>query len=78
MTKLVTKTDLTKLIKRVIKEETSINPSNSLAHDFVINVLKVGSKENVFDAYLAQNNVNPEELSTFMSAVIKELEKYAY
>lgn len=43
------------------------------AYDFCKTVLKLGSKDNLFDAYMKKHKLNPEDLSVFMAAVITEI-----
>lgn len=46
------------------------------AKNFISNVLKLGTKENIFDEYLKKQGLNTTDLSLFVNAVINELEKW--
>lgn len=45
------------------------------AKDFVTEVLKLGSTQNLFDAFIKKKGIAPEELSTLVNSVIDELDK---
>lgn len=57
-------------LRNIIKEEISIN---NHAKKFVTDVLKLGSKANIFDIYIKKNKMNPSDLSDFVAAVANEL-----
>jgi hypothetical protein len=41
--------------------------------EFISTVLKLGTKKNLFDTYMATKNIDPNELPTFMSDVIDKI-----
>jgi hypothetical protein len=43
--------------------------------EFISTVLKLGTKKNLFDTYMATKNIDPNELPTFMSDVIDKINK---
>lgn len=45
------------------------------AHVFIKEVLKLGSKQNILDAYLRKNKIPEHYLYEFINAVIDELDK---
>jgi len=45
------------------------------ANKFVSDVLKLGDRQNLFDAYMKKNGIIPEELSAFLNQVIDVLDK---
>jgi hypothetical protein len=45
------------------------------AGNFISDVLKLGSRQNLFDAYMKKNDINPDELSTLINQVIDTLDK---
>jgi hypothetical protein len=48
---------------------------NSDAKDFITTVLKLGSKQNIFDTYINKNGIKPDQLSDLIKQVIDELNK---
>jgi hypothetical protein len=48
---------------------------NSDAKDFITTVLKLGSKQNLFDTYINKNGIKPDQLSDLIKQVIDELNK---
>jgi len=64
-------------LRNIIKEELGIlSEDNSLinhAKKFTTDVLKLGSKDNIFDIYIKKNKMNAADLSEFVAAVAKEL-----
>jgi hypothetical protein len=55
------------------KESRDLETSD--AKDFVTDVLKLGSKQNLFDAYIKKNGIKPDQLSDLVNQVIDELNK---
>ena len=67
--------------------EDFVNESNELnekelrsldtldASNFIEDVLKLGSKQNLFDSYIKKNGIKPDELSDLVNRVIDELNK---
>jgi hypothetical protein len=45
------------------------------ASNFISDILKLGSKQNLFDAYIKKNGIEPSELSTLVNQVIDALDK---
>ncbi len=45
------------------------------AGNFISDVLKLGSRQNLFDSYMKKNGIKPDELSTFVNQVIDKLDK---
>lgn len=72
-----------KQLKKLISEEVSKAISEQApnmkheferpARDFIINVLKFGSKRNVFDVYMKKNNMNESDLTAFVSYVANKI-----
>lgn len=54
----------------------SRNPNPADADDFITEVLKLGSKNNLFDSFMKKKGLNPNELSTFVEMVNTELKKW--
>ena len=48
---------------------------NSDAKDFVTDVLKLGSKQNLFNGYIKKHGIKPDQLSDLVNQVIDELNK---
>ena len=48
---------------------------NSDAKDFITTILKLGSKQNLFDTYINKNGIKPDQLSDLIKQVIDELNK---
>jgi len=63
--------------KVVLKEKTenTILTLDLSAKLFCKEVLKLGSKENIFDEYMKKHNIPAEELSTFMQKVVENIQK---
>jgi hypothetical protein len=55
------------------KELRDLQPSDS--NDFVTDVLKLGSKQNLFDSYMKKNGIKPDQLSDLVNQVIDTLNK---
>lgn len=48
------------------------------ADNFISDYLKLGTKKNLFDAYMRKAKMNPEDLSIFVAAVAERIkEKWA-
>lgn len=65
-------------LKQLIREEVRgvINeniPSERDADMFISQVLKLGSKDNLFDKYMKSKKINPDELSTLVGLVADRL-----
>jgi demethoxyubiquinone hydroxylase (CLK1/Coq7/Cat5 family) len=65
------KSELRQLIREEIEKETSHLDSH--ADTFIRDVLKLGSKNNIFDSYLNRKNIRPELLSDFVYIVAKKI-----
>jgi nucleoid DNA-binding protein len=65
-------------LRQIIREElkNSSSPTQSDVKEFITQVLKVGTKQNLFDSFLKRKNINSNELSTFVKMVADELKKY--
>jgi hypothetical protein len=55
------------------KELRKVEPSD--ANDFINDVLKLGSKQNLFDTFMKKNGISPDELSVLVNQVIDTLDK---
>ena len=55
------------------KELRKVEPSD--ANDFINDVLKLGSKQNLFDTFMKKNGISPDELSALVNQVIDILDK---
>lgn len=55
------------------KELRKVEPSD--ANDFINDVLKLGSKQNLFDTFMKKNGIDPDELSVLVNQVIDTLDK---
>ena len=65
-------------LRQMIREEVRgvINeniPSERDADMFISQVLKLGSKDNLFDKYMKSKKINPDELSTLVGLVADRL-----
>jgi len=49
---------------------------SELTNDFIKEVLKAGSRDNLFDKFLKKKNKSPELLSDLVKEVTKRLEYY--
>ena len=63
-----------KLQTEIKNENEQINPLTAHAKDFISNVLKMGSKQNLFDVYMQSHNIRPDLLHDFIQTVKQELE----
>jgi len=61
------KSELRRIIREELERENSILEPH--AEDFIREVLKLGSKNNIFDSYLKRKNIKPELLSDFTHIV---------
>jgi hypothetical protein len=55
------------------KELRKVEPSD--ANNFINDVLKLGSKQNLFDTFMKKNGISPDELSVLVNQVIDTLDK---
>ena len=62
-------------IKGVLSEAEKAKPTDQHVSDFISDVLKLGSKQNIFDTFIRKNNIDPNELSTFISMVANKLKE---
>ena len=65
-------------LRQLIREEVGgvLNeniPSERDADMFISQVLKLGSKDNLFDKYMKSKKINPDELSTLVGLVADRL-----
>ena len=51
-------------------------PTTQDADSFLTGVLKLGSKENLFDAFMKKGGIGPDELSVFVDMVGDRLKEY--
>ena len=51
-------------------------PTTQDADSFLTRVLKLGSKENLFDAFMKKEGICPDELSIFVDMVGDRLKEY--
>ena len=62
------------------EESDSLNetrePTQRDAKDFITQILKLGTKNNLFDKYMSKNKISSYELSTFVEMVAGELKRY--
>lgn len=66
---------ITEEVRKAIAEQTP-NMKHEFekpARDFIINVLKFGSKRNVFDVYMKKNNMNESDLTAFVAYVANKI-----
>jgi hypothetical protein len=62
-------------------EEYSVNESYQQVNmmekgrEFCSEVLKVGSKDNLFDKFIKKNNMNPDDLADLINAVVIRLQQ---
>ena len=59
-------------------EEFLLNEKDSLedhADKFISDVLKMGTKKNLFDVYMKKNNIHESKLSEFVENVISKMRK---
>ena len=65
-------------LRQIIREEVrgELNesiPSEKDADGFIRDVLKLGSRENLFDKYMKRNKISADELSTLVGLVADRL-----
>lgn len=58
-----------------IAEDFSKRASPGLAAEFITQVLKLGSKDNLFDAFMKKKGMNADEMSALVKMVATEIEK---
>lgn len=58
--------------RKVILEEQDLKFQAKM---FCEDVLKLGTKQNLFDIWISNHSMNPEELSTFMGEVISYIQE---
>jgi len=63
-------------IRKVLAENRGRQPSESDVSDFVTRVLRLGSRDNIFDKYMSKKGIDPYELSTFMRMVIDDIKTH--
>ena len=51
-------------------------PTTRDAERFILSVLKLGSKENLFDSFMKKEGISPDELSIFVDMVGDRLKEY--
>lgn len=57
-------------------KENKLKPSKENVQEFIYDILKLGSKKNLFDTFLKRKKLNPDELSTFVKMVADELKNW--
>lgn len=57
-----------------VNEDTSKTASPELAAEFITQVLKLGSRNNLFDAFIKKKGMNADEMSALVKMVATELE----
>jgi hypothetical protein len=65
-----------KKLTDLLNEEENKVITDQLVNEFVQNVLKLSSKDNIFDAFLAEKGVQPYYLSEFVGEVLKKVKTY--
>ena len=63
------KSELRQLIREELTDNGKHGELESKANEFIRNVLKLGSKQNIFDIFLRKNKMNPDDLSEFTYTV---------
>ena len=63
-------------IRKALAENRGRQPSESDVSDFVTRVLRLGSRDNIFDKYMSKKGIDPYELSTFMRMVIDDIKTH--
>lgn len=48
-------------------------PTDDDADQFISDVLKLGSRTNLFDSFMKKKNLNPNDLSTFVQMVADQI-----
>lgn len=75
----LTKSQLREIIREELNQieeaELRTNVTTSDADNFISDVLKLGSKNNIFDMWMKKNKISPNELSTLVSLVTAQLQK---
>lgn len=59
----------------VLQENAKVDPTVEHAKSFIVDTLKLNSKQNLFDSFMKKNNIKESELSTFVELVVKEITK---
>jgi hypothetical protein len=68
--------ELRHLIREQVKEVINESiPSDRDADGFIRDVLKLGSRENLFDKYMKRNKISADELSTLVGLVADRLKQ---
>lgn len=57
-----------------IAEDYSKRASPALAAEFITQVLKLGTKDNLFDAFMKKKGMNANEMSALVKMVATEIE----
>lgn len=58
-----------------LNEDTSKRASVANAAEFITQVLKLGTKDNLFDAFMKKKGMNANEMSDLVKMVATELEE---
>jgi len=58
-----------------MNEDYSKRASPALAAEFITQVLKLGTKDNLFDAFMKKKGMNADEMSALVKMVSTEIEK---
>lgn len=63
-----------KIFESSLNEDTSKRASVANAAEFITQVLKLGTKDNLFDAFMKKKGMNASEMSALVKMVATELE----
>jgi hypothetical protein len=73
------KSELREIIREELNqiEEVDLrsNVTTSDADKFILDVLRLGTKNNLFDMWMRKNKISPNELSTLVGLVTTQLRK---
>jgi len=73
-TKKVTLKEIKDIVKQVVKEEyTNTSQLDIAANDFLKTKLRLGTRDNIFDEYIREHNMNPNDLHDFIVSVINQI-----
>jgi len=61
--------------EKAINEDYSKRASPALAAEFITQVLKLGTKDNLFDAFMKKKGMNASEMSALVKMVATEIEE---
>jgi len=64
----------TQTFEDFLNEDYSKRASPALAAEFITQVLKLGTKDNLFDAFMKKKGMNADEMSALVKMVATEIE----